>query len=274
MVAAVPFFSIFHECGFDLEVTSDETGIPQSTDTILRLDAPDFEPAHQTKGLRVPPGADSSPCTFLIKPSLPGELVANFELLKTNGKVVASRSVRTNALQMYDGVVYRSGFGTSYVPLKEEYEKLRRARNSIERLVTLERRTRAVEPSPTCVADAPIAVLVAETGNFHGQSFTLTESMTVVSIGHSVECEIRFDPGYGSRVHSKLRIEPAYHEAQDQVRYTFTLIDCGSLLGTRLNGKPIVREKLRHGDRFEVGAVRFRFVVLDCTSVPNRSADS
>jgi DNA-binding winged helix-turn-helix (wHTH) protein len=266
-----PLLGVFYERAFTLEIGLDADGNHLCTDVLLRLEAPNFEPDNQIKKLSVPPNADSPPCTFLVRPSVPGDLVANLEvLLSTNEKVVASRAIRTRVLHLGDDD-FRSESFIAFGVLKQAYEDLR-----IGKLVGSPAVEALERQIPTPAADIPIAALEAETDGFRGQSFTLTESMNVVSIGSSRDCEVCLErqASYVSRLHSKLVIESVYNEAQDQVRYTFILIDCGSRGGTRLNGEPIIRANLRHGDRFELGTVCFRFVVLDGASVPNPSADT
>jgi DNA-binding winged helix-turn-helix (wHTH) protein/pSer/pThr/pTyr-binding forkhead associated (FHA) protein len=255
---------------FSLKLILNESGTPQPTDIILRLDAPNYAPSSQVKKLTVPYGADSSSCTFLITPRFPGELIANLELLDMSEKLLASRSIRTRTVPVSDW--FSPTF--SFTPLKLIYEELRqesRHASAIEE-PTFERESSATALTAQS-SDAPIAVLKAETGELsRGQSFTLTESMTGVSIGRSRECEICVPHTHVSRLHSKLVIEPVYQETQGPIRYTFTLIDCGSRLGTKLNGEPVIRATLRHGDRIQVGAVRFKFAVLDGALVTNPSA--
>jgi serine/threonine protein kinase len=81
---------------FLLDFPMNHSGKPQPAEIILRLDSPDFEPPSQIKKLKVHPGGDSEPCTFLIIPRVAGELVVNLELLKED-EVVASRSIRMRA---------------------------------------------------------------------------------------------------------------------------------------------------------------------------------
>ena len=81
---------------FLLDFPLDQGGKPQPSEIILRLDSPDFEPATQTKKLKVHPSGDSEPCTFLIIPRVAGELVVNLELLKED-EIVVSRSIRMRA---------------------------------------------------------------------------------------------------------------------------------------------------------------------------------
>jgi serine/threonine protein kinase len=99
---------------FELDFILDDVGKMQSAEITLRLDAPDFEPVTQTKRLRVPPLADSSPCTFLIKARVTGYLVANLELLRGE-EVLASRPIRTRA--MPDGVAISDFKNVVSIPL-------------------------------------------------------------------------------------------------------------------------------------------------------------
>jgi serine/threonine protein kinase len=81
---------------FLLEFPSDAEGTLQPAEVSLRLHAPEFEPSLQTKKLRVPLRGDSLPCTFLIRPTVVGYLVANLELLKGK-EVIVSRPIRMHA---------------------------------------------------------------------------------------------------------------------------------------------------------------------------------
>jgi hypothetical protein len=100
---------------FVLDFEVDTRGNVQPVEICLRLDSPDFEPRCQSKKLRVPPRGDSAPCTFLIRPTIAGDLVANLELLKGE-EVVASRSIRTRALG--EGTPIGSGINIVPIPLK------------------------------------------------------------------------------------------------------------------------------------------------------------
>jgi len=81
---------------FLLEFPSDAGGSLQPAEVSLRLHAPEFEPPLQIKKLRVPLHGDSLPCTFLIRPTVVGYLVANLELLKGE-EVIVSRPIRMHA---------------------------------------------------------------------------------------------------------------------------------------------------------------------------------
>jgi serine/threonine protein kinase len=99
---------------FELDFVFDEQGKPQPVEICLRLDSPDFQPPTQTKKLRVPPRGDSLACTFLIRPTIAGELIANLELLKGE-EVIVSRSIRTRALA--EGLPVREGINIVSIPL-------------------------------------------------------------------------------------------------------------------------------------------------------------
>ena len=99
---------------FELDFVLDEQGKPQPVEICLRLDSPDFQPPTQTKKLRVPPRGDSLACTFLIRPTIAGELIANLELLKGE-EVIVSRSIRTRALA--EGLPVREGINIVSIPL-------------------------------------------------------------------------------------------------------------------------------------------------------------
>jgi serine/threonine protein kinase len=85
------------ERAFELEFTQDALGKLQPAEICLRLESPDFHPPSQTKKLRVPPQGDSPLCTFLIRPTVAGNLIANLELLKGE-EIVVSRRIETRAL--------------------------------------------------------------------------------------------------------------------------------------------------------------------------------
>jgi serine/threonine protein kinase len=99
---------------FQLDFPSDTSGDTKGVEISLRLDSPDFEPPQQTKKLRVPPHGDSALCTFLIRPKIVGDLVANLELLKGD-EVVVSRPIRTRAVA--GGIPVAGGVNVISIPL-------------------------------------------------------------------------------------------------------------------------------------------------------------
>ncbi len=103
-----------HERPFELEFAVDAQDKVQPAEILLRLESPDFQPPSQTKKLRVPPLGNSPLCTFLIRPTVPGELFANLELLRGE-EIVVSRRIKTRAL--VEGVPIGSGMNIVSIPL-------------------------------------------------------------------------------------------------------------------------------------------------------------
>jgi serine/threonine protein kinase len=99
---------------FELEFVLDAQGKVQPAEILLRLESPDFQPPSQTKKLRVPPLGNSPLCTFLIRPTVPGDLVANLELLRGD-EIVVSRRVKTRA--SVEGVPIGTGVSIVSIPL-------------------------------------------------------------------------------------------------------------------------------------------------------------
>jgi len=99
---------------FELEFALDAQGKVQPAEILLRLESPDFQPPSQTKKLRVPPLGNSPLCTFLIRPTVPGDLVANLELL-SGDEIVVSRRVKTRA--SVEGVPIGTGVSIVSIPL-------------------------------------------------------------------------------------------------------------------------------------------------------------
>jgi serine/threonine protein kinase len=99
---------------FELEFVLDAQGKVQPAEIFLRLESPDFQPPSQTKKLRVPPLGNSPLCTFLIRPTVPGDLVANLELLRGD-EIVVSRRVKTRA--SVEGVPIGTGVSIVSIPL-------------------------------------------------------------------------------------------------------------------------------------------------------------
>jgi hypothetical protein len=85
-------------------------------------------------------------------------------------------------------------------------------------------------------------------GLIAGKQFILYRNPTV--IGSSPRCEIYLfkDPDVSPR-----------HAAIHRVRGGFELEDLGSATGTRVNGRPVKRARLRNGDQVQVGATAFVF---------------
>lgn len=111
-------------------------------------------------------------------------------------------------------------------------------------------------------AERAIAIAEVETGPNRGRSVTLTERMTSVTIGRSRDCDFVVDDTYVSRSHCRLEVQPMAH-CSPGGSYSFALIDSGSNAGTLVNGNRVERANLRSGDRFQIGAVRFIFRILN-----------
>jgi len=84
---------------FKLQFEMDNEGKPIPADILFRLQSPGFVPALQTKKLRVPVRGDSEPCIFQVTPLSEGDLVLILELLNEKEQLLASRPLRTRALQ-------------------------------------------------------------------------------------------------------------------------------------------------------------------------------
>lgn len=79
------------------------------------------------------------------------------------------------------------------------------------------------------------------------QTFFLTHSVTVVGRASDVDLRLN-DPGV-SRRHAEIRQEGG----------EFVVVDLGSTNGIRLNQAPVARQRLRNGDRVEVGSTTLVF---------------
>jgi serine/threonine protein kinase len=100
---------------FLLGFPTDDEGRPRAAEVSLRLVSPDFEPPVQVKKLHIPPQGDSTLCTFLIRPIVAGDLVANLELVKGE-EVIVSRPIRTHALS--ENADVGKGLNVITIPLK------------------------------------------------------------------------------------------------------------------------------------------------------------
>jgi hypothetical protein len=112
-------------------------------------------------------------------------------------------------------------------------------------------------------AENTLATAEIETGINRGRSIILTASMTSVTIGRSRDCDFVLDSSYVSRSHCRLEVKAAENSAMNVGRYSFVVIDSGSVAGTLVNGERVERATLRNGDRFQIGEVRFLFRVMD-----------
>jgi soluble lytic murein transglycosylase-like protein len=81
-------------------------------------------------------------------------------------------------------------------------------------------------------------------GSMRGTSSTSPKA--VLRMGRGLDCDVRFDANIDSKVsthHAEIRFEEG----------NYFLIDTGSTNGTLVNGKKISRQKLRDGDKFNLG---------------------
>jgi DNA-binding winged helix-turn-helix (wHTH) protein len=227
-----PLGGCFFERTFELEVRLDESGTPSCYDTLLRLDAPNFKCDQPSKELSVPPGADSQPCTFLIEPCLPGDLVANLELLSKNQKILASRTIRTRALRLADDD-FRSGFSISFGPLRQVYENLRRESQTSLRVEaveasSVEQQTRLLEaaaPKESTVGCSIEVLAMVREGDSQGglRSLLLLEKVSGLDEGdvreRPFEMEFPVDAdGKALPLSISLRLESPGFEPASQIK--------------------------------------------------------
>jgi hypothetical protein len=97
-------------------------------------------------------------------------------------------------------------------------------------------------------------------GLIAGKQFILYRNPTF--IGSSPRCEIYLfkDPDVSPR-----------HAAIHRVRGGFELEDLGSATGTRVNGRPVKRVRLRNGDQVQIGSTGFVFRERGRTAVDDRA---
>jgi|ERR1051326_757494 diguanylate cyclase (GGDEF)-like protein len=80
-----------------------------------------------------------------------------------------------------------------------------------------------------------------------------------VTLGRALDADVRINDARASRLHARITTER--DESTGETRYC--LIDLDSTNGTILNGRPITREFLADGDKFEIGEQLIRFEMLD-----------
>ena len=101
------------------------------------------------------------------------------------------------------------------------------------------------------------ALLVVHRGPGEGQEYILDESVGVLRIGRSPDCEIFLDDVTVSRHHAELR-----HGAEG-----WSVRDVGSLNGTYVNRARTEDQRLAGGDEVQIGKFRFVFLLgLDASS--------
>lgn len=84
--------------GFSIEFPIEKDQILH-TDIILKLESHDFSPQTQYKNIIIPPDGDSEVCTFIITPQKTGRLILNLEVLGRDKLSLATRTLRTNAIE-------------------------------------------------------------------------------------------------------------------------------------------------------------------------------
>jgi len=100
------------------------------------------------------------------------------------------------------------------------------------------------------------ASIVVLTGNASGEEYPLDQPSTVLGRGDSAH--LRFeDPSMSSE-----------HAALEFFDGGIRLRDLGSMNGTLLNGSDTKAAKLKHGDRFQIGALELQFVLSERDKAP------
>jgi pSer/pThr/pTyr-binding forkhead associated (FHA) protein len=82
------------------------------------------------------------------------------------------------------------------------------------------------------------------TGVRKGQQLELAQA--VIRLGRAEDCDVRLDGAHDLTVsghHAEILVEDGVH----------LLIDTGSTNGTRLNGRPVVKQQLHPGDQLRLG---------------------
>ncbi|UCF31336.1 MAG: FHA domain-containing protein [bacterium] len=101
------------------------------------------------------------------------------------------------------------------------------------------------------------AYLAVLTGEKAGSQYPLPTDRRIV-IGRSKDCDLTLDDRDASRRHASL--QPFGTE--------FYLMDMGSTNGTQVNGRPVDKRLLRHGDRITVGKQVLQFLLVDADGNP------
>jgi hypothetical protein len=102
----------------------------------------------------------------------------------------------------------------------------------------------APQPPPPTPAPAPqtTPILLLD-----GVSYPLARDVT--TIGRAKDCDIAIDDSSVSRRHAELRLDGS----------AVWILDLDSTNGTEVNGRPIERARLEHGDRVVLGQTEARF---------------
>jgi hypothetical protein len=99
---------------FELEFPVDAQGRPRALTVTVTLESPDFDPPSLRKKLLVPPRADSTVCTLLVKPRRSGRLALQMELQKEDVTIWSQRLLTTGAAP---GAAVQAGYLLTSVPL-------------------------------------------------------------------------------------------------------------------------------------------------------------
>lgn len=107
--------------------------------------------------------------------------------------------------------------------------------------------------------------LTLSRGPNQGQFVAIEARSRAVFIGRDATCEFPIDDPSVSRRHARVYIDSS-HGPQSQV----SVQDLDSTNGTLLNGKPVQKAVLAHGDHVHVGDVVLRFEMLDPVDIAYR----
>ncbi len=95
------------------------------------------------------------------------------------------------------------------------------------------------------------ATLLIRNGGFEGMRYEISDEETL--IGRNPQTDITLLDDGISREHALILFDPA--------TASFTVEDLQSTNGTKLNGKRIRTQPLRHGDELQIGSTVFQFLV-------------
>ena len=101
------------------------------------------------------------------------------------------------------------------------------------------------------------AYLAVLTGTKAGSQYPVPTDRRIV-MGRSKDCDIHIDDRDTSRRHASL--QPFGDE--------FYLLDMGSTNGTQVNGSPVEKRLLRHGDKITIGKHILQFIFVDSDGNP------
>jgi len=120
---------------------------------------------------------------------------------------------------------------------------------------------KVLRPATPCGPEAFLArykaVLVMVSGGAAGTEYELDRPELILGRGPGVE--VTFDDDTMSRAHA----------AFDLTEDGFRIRDLASTNGVLLNGKPVQMAELKHGDRIELGAHVFQYIVEERAAEAN-----